>query len=376
MNRTAAMAIASAAVIGIVGGTYAATGPLDGKGTGGAADDSTGEPTSPSTGSTGKPTKEPSTKPSSTATDSPNDQPATGQGDLLYMQGGTIHDGDTEVLVSGFRLGDVAGLHRVAGGWLVVEGTSDQEPSYDATFVDPDGETTEIGSFFGAYDVNTDGDSIVAQFDESSRYEVRDARSGKIIQAMDMKVDGTPDGGASFGVGDLVVTAWRNTDQSVKLVGWNLYENAKLDLMDGMHAVGTAPQRNIVAGFDDRDPACLKGGSLFSEAPLWRNCDVRPWGMLPLFSPDGLRILGIPDDTEGFGPTRFEILDARNGRKSGSVKAPEFAEHAEWATNDSLFVTGYQDTDMNGGVIYRCSLSGGCETEVDSDQAVVLGSPG
>ncbi|WP_067433919.1 hypothetical protein [Nocardioides jensenii] len=375
MNRITTMAIASAAVLGIVGGTYAASsGILEGDDQGAKSSSGSTESGGTPTTGTDTPTGEPSTTPDEGQ--SSDQAPDSNQGELLYLEGGTLHDGDTEVLVSGFKVADVVGLHRVAGGWLVVESLSPQVPDYRATFVDPDGATTPIGELFGPYDVNTDGDSLVAKFKDADTYQVRDARSGEVTDTIGVKAKGDPVGGAVFANRDDVITTWATTTADQTLIGWNLYDKSQFKVKDGFNPAGASPQGDLVASVETLSPWCLHGGAVIGEDKWWKNCDIRPNGALAQFSPDGTEILGIPQQTEGFGPVEFLVIDSSTGKQTDLIKAPELAATAEWATNDAIFVHAYKDSDFNGGVIYRCTLKGECEVEVDSDRAVVLGSAG
>ncbi len=374
MNRITTMAIASAAVLGIVGGTYAASsGILEGDDQGAKSSSGSTESGGTPTTGTDTPTGEPSTTPDEGQ--SSDQAPDSNQGELLYLEGGTLHDGDTEVLVSGFKVADVVGLHRVAGGWLVVESLSPQVPDYRATFVDPDGATTPIGELFGPYDVNTDGDSLVAKFKDADTYQVRDARSGEVTDTIGVKAKGDPVGGAVFANRDDVITTWATTTADQTLIGWNLYDKSQFKVKDGFNQPAPHPRRPGRVGRDVVAvvPARRRGdrrGQVVEE--LRHPSERSSRAVQPRRHGDprhpaadrGLRSRGVPG---------HRLLHWQADRPD---QAPELAATAEWATNDAIFVHAYKDSDFNGGVIYRCTLKGECEVEVDSDRAVVLGSAG
>ena len=350
MTRIAAMAIASAAVIGIVGGTYAATSGVlesgDGNGSAGA-------------------TSAESSGPGNTGT------PGTADEALLYMVGGTIHDGDTSVQVSGFRIGEVSSLQRVAGGWLVVSRTSSQDAQFKAAFVDPSGETTPIGgTFVGTWDLNDNRDSLVAMYD--GVYQVRDARSGKVLQTVTVEGESEPSGEAAFSE-DTLVTAWFG-DDGPALYGVDSYTGRQFKIVGAVYQIRTGPVDDLMTASRTDGKECLTGGSIVDPDGWWSQCRFRGYGTQVDYSPDGSRLLAVPVDTEGMGPGRYAVLDARTGRKMTTFTTPELGQEAYWAGDDQVFVHAFKDADFNGGVIYRCSLSGSCEVEVSSDQTLVVGT--
>ncbi|KQY56974.1 MULTISPECIES: hypothetical protein [unclassified Nocardioides] len=365
MNRIAAMAIASAAVIGIVGGTYAATsGVLE-------SDDGNG-----SAGTTGTESSTPGDTQNPPATDQPSgtastETPGTDDEPLLYMVGGTIHDGDTSVQVSGFRIGEVSSLQRVAGGWLVVSRTSSQDAQFRAAFVDPSGETTPIGgTFVGTWDLNDNRDSFVAMYDGA--YQVRDARSGKVLQTITVDGEGEPSGEAAFSE-DTLVTAWFG-DDGPTLYGVDSYSGRQFKIVGDVYQIRTGPVEDLMTASRTDGKECLTGGSIVDPDGWWSQCRFRGYGTQADYSPDGTRLLAVPADTEGMGPGRYAVLDARTGKKMTTFTTPELGQEAYWAGDDEVFVHAFKDADFNGGVIYRCSLSGSCEVEVSSDQTLVVGT--
>ncbi|KRF20922.1 hypothetical protein ASG90_00395 [Nocardioides sp. Soil797] len=387
MNRIAVTAVASAAVLGTVGGTYAATSGVfesdHGDDRPAAHSSSSGSPSADESES-GKPKK--STEP--TSTPSETDEPTTNDGELLYMEGGTIHDGDTEVSVSGFRIGDVQDLQRVSGGWLVVERTGSQDAEFNATFVDSSGKTTRVGTMLGTWDVNDDGDSIVALWESAPAaetndledplgYQIRDARSGKVVNELNPKRPGYASASAGF-VEDDVVIRW-DTDEHPQLLQWASYGAGGFTLIaEDLISPNTGPTGDrmtaqTLGAPNSDDVGCLTGGTTTGD-DWWTQCKFNGYSAQgPKFSPDGTRLLAVPARTDGFGPGAFAILDADTGKKVQGFSAPEFTKDAVWADDDSVFVDGYKDADFNGGVIYRCNLSGKCEVEVESDDNMFVG---
>jgi len=357
MNRIATMAIAAAAVVGIAGGTFAAT-STDG------SDSSRGDdPSSRSTSrdATGSPAD-------------PEDGPVP-----LYLAGRTLVDGDDAVALVGITVDNVRSLERVPGGWFVVTATSPQEPAFRGNFVAQDGTTTKVGAFTGQWDLDAERDSVVARFGDS--YEVRDVTTGEVTHEITtVKGADGPLSNAAFS-GDDVITSWRDSSESELVVGIDLDTGRQYDVttagllnyttsVDGLHVVGEQFRSQEVSG-----PTCLAGGPVdaFDESG-WDTCDWRSNGLLPQFSPSGTQLLTVPYETEGFGPNSFGILDVANGRVRSEFDVPELVTDAVWADNDTLFLHAYADGDLRGGVIYECSLTGDCTKIAVSKQHVVLGS--
>lgn len=385
MNRIAVIAVSAAAVLGTVGGTYAATsGVFDSDGSGGDPTASS-ESGSPSAGATSeKPTKSPTSTTSPTGTG----EPAQTDGQLLYMEGGTIHDGDTTVQVSGFRIGDVQDLQRISGGWLVIERTGSQDAEFNATFVDSSGATTDIGTILGTWDVNDDGDSIVALWESGPAaetdyqedpigYQIRDARSGKVRVQLEPDRPGYARSEAGF-VEDNVVIGWTSEDDDPELLQWQSYGAGGFNVIaKGVIGSSTGPTGNRITAQtlgapNSDDVGCLTGGATTGD-DWWTQCKFTGYPSTPKFSPDGTRLLAVPARTDGFGPGAFAILDADTGKKVQGFRAPEFTADAVWADDQGLFIEAYKDADFNGGVIHRCDLSGNCEIEVESDHTLVVG---
>jgi hypothetical protein len=358
MNRIATIAIAAAAVAGIAGGTFAAT-------AGPGADD----PQDAGRGSTGT-TTDPGSSPSGTSTGDPVP---------FYLAGRTIVDGDDAVALVGITVDNVRSLERVPGGWFVVTATSPQEPAFRGTYVAKDGTTTNVGRFVGQWDLDEARDSVVARFGDY--YQVRDVTTGEVTQELPtVKGADGPLSDAAFSGND-VITSWRDSSEDQLVVGIDLATGRQYDVTggsilnyttsaDGTRLAGEQYRSQEVSG-----PTCLAGGPVDAfDEDGWETCDWRTNGFLPQFSPDGSRLLTVPYDTEGFGPTSFGILDARTGRVRNELDVPELVTDAVWADDDTLYLHGYADGDLTGGTIYECTLTGDCTKTAASKQHIVLGS--
>lgn len=331
MNRLAVLAIVAAAALGSVSGSYAAaTGLLE------ASDD-----------------PRPTSKVDSPSLPEPDD--------LLYMTGSTIHDGTTQVRVTGLE-GEVTALHRVEGGWLVVDLLSADRAAHRALFVGPNGAATELGSFLGDHDVDRDGTAVIALWEDSGAYQVRDIRSGEVSATMDFDLPGDPQGGATFGVGDMAVTVWVD-DGIHRLVAWDVAAHNSYPMQpDFRRAVG-ASVGNHLAAFVESDPTCVRGGPILKGQPWWSECGLSP-DFLPAFSPGGDALVTLT----GQG-TSLLVVDSESGDTSARVKAPTGSTDAVWESDQSVLVHSRGDGDM----IHRCAPDSSCELLLRSDETLVLG---
>ena len=351
MNRIATMAIAATAVAGIAGGTFAATtGAGDAGGPAGDASATTGGTRTP-------------------------DGPVA----AFYLDGRTIVDGDRKVPVAGLTIDNVRSLERVSGGWFVVTATSPQEPAFRGTYVAADGTTTDIGDFFGLWDVDDQGDRVVARFDDT--YQVRDVTTGEVTEEVTVGADVAPSGSAAFAGAD-VVSAWieEGKHPRTRLFRTDLGTGTEHEVTQDLFSSTVSPDGRWLLGERYRiqetsGELCLGGGPVddFAEQG-WGTCDWRTNGLKPQFSPDGTRLLVVPYETEGFGPTQYGVLDSTNGRVTQEIDLPEWASDAAWGDDETVFLHGYPDADLTGGVVYRCTLDGDCRREVTSTRPIVLGT--
>lgn len=360
MNRTSAAALAVAAVLGITGGTYAATlglGPDGGKDPG-ASD-------SPSKSDTPTPT------PSDTTTTPAPTSPAQ----LLYMDAAQIHDGYTRVAVEDIDIATVRSLVRISGGWLVVQGTSEQEPAFTGTVVRPDGTRTELGAFDGLWDINEDGTQLVAHHEDGYRVtNLADLKAVKVDLSAPSGLSENPN--AAF-AGNAVLTGWQDDAGNVVVRRTDLKTGASTEVLaDDLHSWTASPRGLLMVGgqLDDERP-CTRGGRVQGDhADWWRTCDWTPIGLRPRYTPNGERILVVPAETDGFGPGLFGILDSETGREVGEIDAPDWTIDGEWGDNDEVFLLGQRSGDDESAVIRRCKVDGECVVEKESPKRLVLGS--
>lgn len=371
MNRSAAAAVAAAAVIGIVGGTFVATvagdddNPRDpgqelGDGT------TTPPPTTPST-------EPPDTEPPDTErTETP--RPRT-PAQLLYMDGSQIHDGYTHVSSEGLDPAKVSSLVRIRGGWLVVLRTSDQEPAYEGVIVAASGERTKIGNFQGEWDIDEDGTRFVAL--HGTEYRVTDLTSGAVVDLDLPGPDGgDPDANAAF-AGDAVLTGWLVEPGNHTIQRTDPETGRTKELRTGlMHSWQASPRGLLMTGVSlaERGPCILGGQVLGDGTDWWDTCDWTYFAHRSRYSPNGEQVLAVPFETDGFGPGLFGVLDSETGRVLSEIDAPDWTLTAEWGDNDEVFLLGQKSADDVSSVIYRCTVDGACSTERESARRLVLGS--
>lgn len=358
MNRSAAAALAVCAVIGVVGGTYAATVV--------GGEDRQEPPTELADGTT--------TPPTSTAGESESPKPRT-PAQLLYMDGTAIHDGYTHVSSDGLDPAKVSSLVRIRGGWLVVLSTSDQEPAFEGVVVAADGERTKIGAFQGRWDINEDGSRFVALHD--TEYRVTDLTNGAVLDvALAGPEDAEPVADAAF-AGDAVLTGWTAESGNRAIERTDLTTGKSRVIRTDLLTSWTASPRGVLMtgeSASERGP-CIAGGQVLGDgADWWDTCDWRYYGLRPQYSPNGEQLLAVPYETDGFGPGLFGVLDSETGRVLAEIDTPDWTLTAEWGDNDEVFVLGQRNADDVSSVIYRCQVDGDCATERESRQRLVLGT--
>lgn len=357
MNRTSAAALAVAAVIGIAGGTYTAsvgigTGDDDGRQ---AGDQETSRSPSPSK------SRHPSESP-----------PASSPAQLLYMDSGQIHDGYTHVAIEDIDIKSVSALVRIHGGWLVVTSTSPGGTDFQGTVVVPSGERTDLGSFDGNWDINADGTEFVAHYADGYRVTT-------LTDPTEVEVDlSAPSGATATGIaafaGDAVLTGWTSASGDPMTLRTGLSNGKRKVVPTGDLTGWTASPRGLLmaGAVVDEASSCLEGGRVLGDHDdWWRTCDWRGYGLRPQYSPDGEQLLVVPADTEGFGPTRYGVLDSEAGTIREQIEPPQSTITAEWGDNDEVFVLVQKKA---GRAIYRCRLGDDCTKEKESTLRLVLGA--
>lgn len=360
MNRTSAAALAAAAVLGIVGGSYAATLGIDlGKDDGQRAGDQQST-TSP----------EPSTPTRSSETPAPS-SPAQ----LLYMDSGTIHDGYTHVTVEDVDIKRVSALVRIRGGWLVVTSTSPEKSTFRGMVVTASGDQTDLGLFDGSWDINADGTQFVALYEDG--YRVTPLMDE---EAVDVDLSGpagaTATATAAF-AGEAVLTGWTSASGKPMTLRTELSNGRSRVVPTGELTGWTASPRGLLMSGEvvGEATSCLEGGRVLGDhADWWRTCDWRGYGLRPQYSPDGEQLLVVPSDTEGFGPTLYGVLDSETGKIRQEIQPPESTIGAEFGDNDEVFVLVQKDAEGAGQEIYRCKLGEKCTKEKESTMRLLLGA--
>lgn len=353
MNRSTAAAVAVAAVLGVVGGTAVATLTAN------TDDGQNAGPPSSSPSTPHKPTKRPSDTASPVI-------PAQ----LLYLDDTTIRDGYTHVEVDGIHPDRVEALVRIQSGWLVIERTSDEEPAFRGTIVRIDGEKTDLGDFFGVWDISEDGDRFVAWRGEE--YAVTDLATGKDLDVtLPSPTDADSVADAAFSA-DAVLTGWADTFGRLTL-RTDLATGSSRRIESGDLTTWIASPRGLLlAGEADTDSGgCLRGGALENRERWWSACDWSVGALRPRFSPDGEQLLVVPAGSDG-DASAYGVLNSSSGTLLDTIHAPKRTYGAEWGDNNEVFLIA-QLPKGKGQVIYRCSTSGSCDRERESRGPLVLG---
>jgi len=360
MNRTSAAALAAAAVVGIAGGTYAASlgigpGANDGQN---AGDQQTTEPTTSPTPTRSEETKAPSS-------------PAQ----LLYMDSEKFHDGYTHVAVSDVDIKNVRALVRISGGWLVVTGTSPQQAAFRGKVVAANGNETDLGEFDGLWDINADGTQLVAHHEDG--YRVTNLTDPAAVDVdLSGPAEATASANAAF-AGNAVLTGWTSATGDRTTLRTDLANRRRKVIPTGDLTGWTASPRGLLMTGEvvDEATSCLEGGRVLgNHGDWWRTCDWRGYGLRAQYTPDGERLLVVPSDTDGFGPGLYGVLDSETGKILEDIELPDWTVNAEWGDNDEVFVLAQKESESKGQSIYRCKVGDECSEERESAGRLVLGA--
>jgi hypothetical protein len=291
------------------------------------------------------------------------------------MDSENIHDGYTHVAVSDVDLKHVNSLVRISGGWLVVTATSPQEPAFRGKVVAANGDQTDLGAFYGQWDINADGTQFVASRDGGYR-----VTSLTDEAAVDVDLTGPPGGSPSSNAafaGNAVLTGWTSAAGEPSTLRTDLANGRRKVIPTGQLTSWTASPRGLLMTGEVLDEAtsCLEGGRVLGDhADWWHTCDWRGYGPRPQYTPDGERLLVVPSDTDGFGPGLYGVLDSETGKILEEIDTPDWTVNAEWGDNDEVFVLVQKNGGGAGQAIYRCKLGDGCSNERESDKRLVLGA--
>jgi hypothetical protein len=291
------------------------------------------------------------------------------------MDSRKIHDGYSHVAVSGIDIKKVSSLVRIAGGWLVVTATGPDETAYKGTVVAANGDQTDLGAFAGHWDINEDGTQFLAQFGDG--YRVTNLMDPAAVNAdLSGPAGATATATAAFAA-SAVLTGWTSSPGDQTTVRTDLGTGRRKLIPTGSLTGWTASPRGLLMAGDAIDEAttCLSGGRVLGDhADWWHTCDWRGYGPRPQYTPDGERLLVVPSDTDGFGPTLYGVLDSETGEIQEEIALPDWTVNAEWGDNDEVFVLVQKNGDAAGRSIYRCRVGDECTTERESSSRLVLGA--
>lgn len=372
MNRTAAAALAAAAVLGTTGGITLAVSTV------GSGDED-------------PPASRPSGSGSAPADDGPT---AEDPADLapLYYADGAIHDGAKNVAVPGqVASGTVSSLAQVEGGWLIVNVDSDSsgDPFFTGTFVPESGEAWRIAEWRGHPDISAERDRVfysngvtwhVATFADRTTepLDVIDG-PGEEPSYVDI-VNGLP--GVAIGTGGLI-TGWTDGD-ATRLVeteqdGWTHQDwgprdvDVPLTSPDGTQAV--AAYRNVDYAPEHPVGDCLTGGASDDAASWWKECEIGAASLEP-WSPSGERLLVTGTTGDGPGPSWVRVIDPATGEQESQFDPTGLLVGATWADDTTVFTLTLDDRTL-AAVIKRCDTRAeSCEDVKRVPDTAVLGTRG
>jgi hypothetical protein len=369
MNRTAAVALIAAAIVGIAGGAVSAVVRGD-EGHTEAKPSATRTPKADPTPSP-TPTATPSVTPQTVVRSETNEP-------LLYAKGGKIHDGDHVVA---FPKGAVQRLARAGGGWLVATTASVEDfATYNLWFLTDSRPARRLAEV-STWDPDADGARVVGYDTDAGQVKVWDLPTLKVTGVY--ATEGSPVLTPAFAGHDVLIS--QDIGTQIDLVRWNPATHRSKIIGAGYDDLSVSPGGSYLAGAvgpegtSGKTNLCLHLESTYLKKHdvSWNTCDWRT-DSPARFSPDGTRLIAIPADTDGPGPGELGIIDASDGPRHlvGTVKAPPLTQGAEWADNDHLYVYGSnRENPTTGGMwIKRCDLEGQCTQVASSRGRLTVGS--
>lgn len=390
MNRTLAVALAAAAVVGTTGGALAAgrwlPSPDPGRPVAGAP---SGTPSdSPTSSASGSPTGSPTGVP-------PREEPDPD--DVLWANQRAIHDGDTVVDLQPGLLSPPTALHRTATGWLVTVSTTPGTPvigQQEVYLVDTAGRLDELAEINGTGDVSPDGTRFVAMRDAGAfPYAVWDLASGERVEAVDHPLRPTQyaAGRALFADdGASILAAWYDDDErrSHEVVATRLGSGesrlVSADLVE--RTWGASAAGDVVAGVSRSSRTDLEGleavGVCVALVPTdepgspVEDCD-HTLTIAPSFSADGSEVLAVTAYQDGPGPGAFSALDTTDGTEVGRVRVPTIGLDAAYLPDGRVVTLSPARLNGAGTRVRVCEVGGGCEPVGESDDdasTAVLGT--
>jgi hypothetical protein len=363
MNRFAVIALSIAAVLGTTGGVVLAT----------VNADQNAGPSRPSSDPTDQ---TPVTSPSATPTPDQTNEP------LLYASNRQIHDGAHVIDFSGPT--NIARLLRLKTGYLIDESTSRQEPAYQLWVVSTSGETHRIGRLAGLGDLNAEGTEVVGHDYNTNTTVVMTVPAGEVIAKWNQDTDAASYAG--FAGADVLISQMFGDPDVLKR--WDPLSGRTTQAGQGFLGMQLSPGGSYLVGQVDKSGGdsgkdnCLHLQSTFLKANsvAWDTCGWNADVMLPVFSPDGTRLLVAPPGDSARGVTHLAVIDASDGPSKlvGEFDTPAHTLGAEWGDNGHLYVYGSNATDPNasrsGTWVDRCDLQGACNRVVTSRELLTVGT--
>lgn len=381
MKRTAAAALAAAAVLGTTGGITLAVSTV---GSGSEDPPASGSSESVPTPTDGGPTGSP-TDGTPTAKDPADPVP-------LYYADGAIHDGATNVAVpTQVASGTVSGLAEVDGGWLVINSDSDSsgDPVHTGTFVPESGEAWRIGEWRGNADITAERDRLVYSNRVTWHVATFADRTTAPLDVLDglgkeppyMDVVGTLPG-VAIGAGGLI-SGWEDGG-TTRLVEteedhWTHQEWGPR----GVDVPQTSPDgTQAIAAFRNKDYApenpvgdCLTGGASGDAGSWWKQCEVGAASLEP-WSPSAERLLLRGTSNDGPGPSWVRVVDPATGEQQSEFDPGGLLAGAVWADEDTVFTLTFDDRSL-AAMIKRCETGAeSCEDVKRVPDTAVLGTRG
>jgi len=258
-----------------------------------------------------------------------------------YFEAGTLHYGDAAIPVG--KGGDVRGIARLNGGFLVSRQAMDGSGDLTATFYgdDSEAEPGKTWPLSGGFAVSTDGN--VGAFVEPNGTVVVVQDAGALdFELGRLSAPGSPTWEVAAVTGENCSGRSEETgctvyvnDKSSQQGFYSITDHGKVTSLQRSITSLSAARGDLLAGITSvSDDGSCSAVTTTDNTSLWSTCEEQ----LFAFSPDGRHLLGAQAYGDGLGDSQLVVLDAENGHKTLDLNVEDgfTIRTAAWEDSDHL----------------------------------------